>query len=145
MAHRVRRLAVRPVRGGVYFSEELTWSALSPPRGTAGEFVTLVPEKGDAFLRVQRLAAGPAGCHLVVHVDEVVTAGELATSLGATPLRPPAFSSPGGFVFCIVSHHGGASVPLRPAGLTVTGAWSTRCASISLPGRSRPKPFFGPP
>jgi hypothetical protein len=95
----------------VYFSEELTWSALSPPRGTAGEFVTLVPEKGDAFLRVQRLAAGPAGCHLVVHVDEVVTAGELATSLGATPLRPPAFSSPGGFVFCIVSHHGEGERP----------------------------------
>jgi hypothetical protein len=88
------------------FWQELTRSTLSPARGSTGEFVTLVPEKGDAFLRVQRVDAGPAGCHLDIHVDDVVTTGELAKYLGATPLRPPAFSSPGGFVFCIVSHHG---------------------------------------
>jgi hypothetical protein len=66
----------------------------------------LVPEKGDAFLRAQRLDAGPAGCHLDIHVDDPVMTGELATSLGATSLGPSAFSSPGGLVFCIVPHHG---------------------------------------
>jgi hypothetical protein len=99
-------LPSEPFAAACTFWEELTRSALSPPRGAAAEFGTLVPEKGSPFLRVQRLAAGPAGCHLDIHVDDVVTVGELATSLGATPLRPPAFSSPGGFVFCIVSHDG---------------------------------------
>jgi hypothetical protein len=98
-------LASEPFAAACSFWQELTKSTLSPARGTTGEFATLVPEKGDAFLRVQRLDAGPSGCHLDIHVDDVVTAGELATSLGAIPLGSPAFSSPGGFVFCIVHHH----------------------------------------
>lgn len=93
------------------FWQELTRSTLSPTRGTSGEFATLVPEKGDAFLRVQRTNAGFADCHLDIHVDDVATARELAASLGATPLPPPAFSSPGGFAFCIVSHDGEAHRP----------------------------------
>jgi hypothetical protein len=88
------------------FWQELARSTLSPTRGSSGEFATLVPEKGDAFLRVQRLAAGPAGCHLDVHVDDVATTRELASSLGATPQSPLAFFSPGGLAFCIVSHDG---------------------------------------
>jgi hypothetical protein len=93
------------------FWQELTRSTLSPTRGSSGQFATLVPEKGDAFLRVQRLGTGPAGCHLDVHVDDVATATELASSLGATPQQPPAFFSPGGFAFCIVSHDGEAHRP----------------------------------
>jgi len=93
------------------FWQELTNYTLSPPRGASGEFATLVPEEGDAFLRVQRLDAGSAGCHLDIHVDDLATARELARSLGATQLRPPAFSSPGGFVFCVVSHEEGVQRP----------------------------------
>jgi hypothetical protein len=93
------------------FWQELTRSTLSPSRGSSGEFATLVPEKGDAFLRVQRLGEGPAGCHLDVHVDDVTTARELASSLGATPQSPPSFFSPGGLPFCIVAHDGEAHRP----------------------------------
>jgi hypothetical protein len=93
------------------FWQELTRSTLSPPRGPAGEFATLVPENGDAFVRVQRLGSGSAGCHLDIHFDDVGTGRALATSLGATPLRPPAFVSPGGLAFCVVPHRGEAHRP----------------------------------
>jgi hypothetical protein len=93
------------------FWQEVTRSALSAARGTSGEFATLVPEKGHAFLRVQRLGAGPAGCHIDIHVDDVGKARQLATSLGATPLGPSAFSSPGELAFCTVDHQGGLERP----------------------------------
>jgi len=93
-----------PFAAACSFWQELTRSTLPPARGPSGEFATLVPEKGDAFLRVQRLNAGSARCHLDVHFDDVTKAKELAASLGATPLRPPAFSSPGGLAFCVVAH-----------------------------------------
>jgi hypothetical protein len=104
-------LPSEPFAAACSFWQELTRSTMSPTRGATGEFVTLIPEKGSAYLRAQRLDAGPAGCHLDIHVDDVVSAGELAASLGATPLGPPTFSSPGGFVFCVVAHHGEAERP----------------------------------
>jgi hypothetical protein len=45
---------------GVAFWREVTGSTLSPFRGAAGEFATLLPADGDAYLRVQRLAGGGA-------------------------------------------------------------------------------------
>lgn len=54
-------------------------------------------------MRVKRLDAGPTGCHLDIHVDDVVTTSQLATSLGATSLgpngevhRPPPIAWPDG-------------------------------------------------
>jgi hypothetical protein len=44
---------------GVAFWREVTGSGLSPFRGAAGEFATLLPADGDAYLRVQRIADGP--------------------------------------------------------------------------------------
>jgi Glyoxalase-like domain len=40
---------------GVAFWREVTGSGLSPLRGAAGEFATLLPTDGDAYLRVQRI------------------------------------------------------------------------------------------
>jgi hypothetical protein len=100
-----------PFAAACSFWQEVTKSTLSAARGATGEFATLIPEKGDAFLRVQHLDSGPAGCHLDIHVDDVAMAGEMARSTGATALRPPAFSSPGGFLFCIVPHRGEAHRP----------------------------------
>jgi len=49
---------------GVAFWREVTGSGLSPLRGAAGEFATLLPADGDAYLRVQRVAGGSGGHHL---------------------------------------------------------------------------------
>ena len=89
---------------GCSFWQEVTATTLSAPRGTSGEFATLVPAEGDAYLRAQRLETGSPGCHLDLHVDDVTGTRELAASLGATPLAPPAHRSPGDFTFCIVAH-----------------------------------------
>jgi Glyoxalase-like domain len=42
----------------------VTGYALSPPRGPRSDFATLVPGEGDAYMRVQRIHAGAARCHL---------------------------------------------------------------------------------
>jgi hypothetical protein len=54
---------------GVAFWQRVTGYGLSPSRGAAGEFATLLPPLGDAYLRVQRTGSGPGGCHLDLHVD----------------------------------------------------------------------------
>ena len=64
----------------------VTGSTLSPSRGEVGEFATLVPPDGDAYLRSQRLTSGPAGVHLDLH-------------LGDRDLE--VVRSPGGFRFCL--------------------------------------------
>jgi hypothetical protein len=71
---------------GVAFWREATGSGLSPFRGTAGEFATLLPSAGDAYLRVQRIMDGSGGHHLDLHVgpaDGLEDAAALAVSLGA--------------------------------------------------------------
>ena len=98
----------RLVRRRVAFWREVTGSELSPLRGAAGEFATLLPADGDAYLRVQRVADGPGGHHLDLHVDPALTsveqAVERAVALGAKVLhREPGLvisASPAGFTFC---------------------------------------------
>ncbi|WP_041259076.1 VOC family protein [Pseudofrankia inefficax] len=82
---------------GVAFWQAVTATTLSPARGADGEFATLVPGAGDAFLRVQRLADGSARIHLDVH-----RAGQ------EFRIR----TSPGGFTFCEVSE--GESIRPEP-------------------------------
>jgi hypothetical protein len=104
---------------GVAFWQAVTGSGLSAYRGTAGEFATLLPPDGDAYLRVQRRAAGDGGCHLDLHVDtdiETLTAAaERARSLGARLLHTEdgliIAESPAGFTFCLVAWHGEHVVP----------------------------------
>jgi hypothetical protein len=73
---------------GVTFWREVTRSRLSPLRGAADEFATLLPAGGDAYLRVQRVGAGPGACHLDLHVDvgseSLSAAAARATAAGAT-------------------------------------------------------------
>jgi hypothetical protein len=72
---------------GVAFWREVTGSGLSPFRGTTGEFATLLPPAGDAYLHVQRITDGGSGHHLDLHVDPadgtLEDAAALAVSLGA--------------------------------------------------------------
>ena len=104
---------------GVAFWREVTGSGLSPSRGTDGEFATLLPPSGDAYLRVQRVLEGPGGCHLDLHLDTSVEslakAAGRAQSLGARVRHAEAgliiADSPGGFTFCLVSWDGESAVP----------------------------------
>ncbi len=62
-----------PVAGfaaGRDFWRDVTGYALSPPRGPEGDFATLVPGEGDAYLRVQRVYDGPGGDHLDFHTRD---------------------------------------------------------------------------
>ncbi|MHB8296686.1 MAG: VOC family protein [Acidimicrobiales bacterium] len=92
------------------FWQRVTGSTLSPPRGSRAEFATLIPEGGDAFLRVQRVDGRGSGYHLDVHVDEVDTVVSQALSLSATaadgPSPVPVLRSPAGLTFCVVGHQG---------------------------------------
>ncbi|MBZ5736107.1 VOC family protein [Nocardioides sp. TRM66260-LWL] len=77
----------------------------SPDRGEDAEFATLLPGDGDAHLRVQRLAAGPAGVHLDLHDAEPRALADRAVTLGATEvadLGHVVLRSPGGLAHCAV-------------------------------------------
>jgi Glyoxalase-like domain len=92
------------------FWEAVTGFSLSPTRGVADEFATLVPDGGDAFLRVQRLGRGASGCHLDLHTGDVDGLAARARRLGADLVSPGppvvVLSSPAGLIFCAVGHHG---------------------------------------
>ncbi len=114
---------------GVAFWREVTGSTLSPFRGAAEEFATLLPPSGDAYLRVQRTADGSGGHHLDLHVDPAVAsveqAAERAVALGARVRHRSRglviSASPGGFTFCLVRWHGEGTVP-GPVRLDGAGA-----------------------
>ena len=98
----------------VAFWEGVTGFVRSAPRGERGEFSTLVPPVwlgGDDYLRVQRLGEGPARIHLDLHVEDPARAAAQAVGLGASEVARPGgphgyvvLRSPGGLVFCVVSH-----------------------------------------
>ena len=99
---------------GSRFWQTVTGSGISPRRGDHEEFATLLPPTGDPFLRVQRTADGSAGVHLDIHVGDIAAATRGAAALGAIQLADHGYSvmsSPAGFVFCIVLHHGEGRVP----------------------------------
>jgi hypothetical protein len=86
----------------------VTGSTLSPRRD-GGVFATLVPARGDAYLRVQ-VIGGPARTHLDLHVAGVPEAAREAVALGARVVRDAGslvvLRSPAGAEFCLVAWHG---------------------------------------
>ncbi|GAA3814001.1 VOC family protein [Cellulomonas soli] len=104
---------------GVAFWCAVTATTPSATRGDEGQFATLVPAEGDAYLRVQRLGDVPR-VHLDLHVEDLDAHTALAERLGATLVLRAGhvvLVSPGGFVFCLVRDRGERT---RPA--PVTGA-----------------------
>lgn len=94
---------------GVAFWQGVTGSGVSARRGRAGEFATLVPPDGDDYLRVQELADGDGRLHLDLHVENPTHAAEAAVDLGGHVLVRHELGyvvcrSPGGLVFCFVTH-----------------------------------------
>ena len=131
----------------------MTGSGLSPFRGAAGEFATLLPTDGDAYLRVQRVADGSGGHHIDLHVDpalaSVEQAAERAVALGAKLLHREEglviSSSPGGFMFCLVRWHGEGMCLVRCGSMAgaraawTSSAWTSRRVSSSASARSGPR------
>jgi hypothetical protein len=93
----------------------VTDSTLSATRGETGQFATLVPPDGDAYLRMQRIDDGPGGSHLDLHVDDIAGHADAAIAAGANEVfREPGLvvlTSPAGFRFCVVGHHGETTRP----------------------------------
>lgn len=93
---------------GVALWSRLTGWPATPPRGPDGEYSTLLPPDGDDYLGLQRLGSGPSRIHLDVHVADARAAALQAVDLGASLMADHddflTLASPGGFVFCLVSH-----------------------------------------
>jgi hypothetical protein len=94
---------------------DVTGYALSPPRGPRADFATLVPGAGNEYLRVQRIYAGSAGCHLDFHAPDWAEVAARAGQLGARQLFAEeglvVFRSPGGLPFCVTQEDGGPPGP----------------------------------
>jgi hypothetical protein len=89
----------------------VTGTRLSAPRGDKDEFATLVPDEGDAFLKVQRvLQSVPGAMHLDLHTDSVRDLADRVDALGGSTshhvLGYVICGSPGGMTFCLVGHPG---------------------------------------
>jgi Glyoxalase-like domain len=99
-----------------YWSQ-VTGFPVSAPRGASDEFVSLLPAQGDDFLRIQRREEGESRIHLDLSVAKPRLAADEAVSFGARELVDNdthiAMESPGGLVFCFVSH--GGSIRPEPA------------------------------
>ncbi|HET9655295.1 MAG TPA: VOC family protein [Kineosporiaceae bacterium] len=97
------------------FWARVTAGTLSPVRGVRGEFATVLPPDGEAYLRVQTVLEGPGGTHLDLHVPDVESAARRAQTLGATAVPRDgyvALTSPAGLPWCLVP---AAGAPRRPA------------------------------
>jgi predicted enzyme related to lactoylglutathione lyase len=98
-----------PSRVAEPFWMAVTGWSLSARRG-GGVFATLLPQTGDACLRVQVVGDGPARAHLDLHVEDVEDASRLAVAAGArvTFAEPGlvVLRSPAGIAFCLVAWDG---------------------------------------
>jgi Glyoxalase-like domain len=107
--------------------------ALSPPRGPRGDFATLVPGRGDAYLRVQRVYGGSAGCHLDFHTADWAGLAARAGQLGARQVHAEeglaVLRSPGGLPFCVSGDDGG---PFRPPAARWPGGSVSRVDQFCL-------------
>lgn len=91
------------------FWSGVTGHPVSPRRGAHDEFASLLPPDGDDYLDLQGLADGDGRLHLDLHVENPTFAAEAATELGGHVLVRHeegyvVLRSPGGFVFCLVTH-----------------------------------------
>lgn len=105
-----------PGVAAVDFWRAVTACGLSSRRGERQEFATLLPPRGDAYLRVQDILDGRADCHLDLHHDDPVAEVDRVVALGATvvaDLRPLiVLRSPGGLLFCLTPGNGENERPL---------------------------------
>ncbi len=109
-----------------------TGSTVSAPRGAHGEFATLLPPAGDAYLKTQ--AVGTAGgSHLDFATADVAGLVARAVDRGAQVTAEPGgyavLRSPGGAVFCAVPWHGEVT---RPAVVTAPDGSRSRLDQVTV-------------
>lgn len=107
------------------FWTAVTGTELSEPRGKRGEFVTLLPGEGDAYVKAQGVEDGPGGAHVCLSVEDVPALVDRALRLGAGVVADhggwAVLRSPGGQLFCAVPWDGQSARPPvteGPAGAT---------------------------
>ncbi|WAZ24068.1 VOC family protein [Streptomyces cinnabarinus] len=97
------------------FWTAVTGTRLSELRGDQGEFVTLLPESGDACVKVQGVAHGPGGAHLDFSVEDIAGFVQGALRTGADLVADhgdwAVLRSPAGQLFCAVPWHGESRRP----------------------------------
>ena len=76
-----------PSRAADAFWPAVTRSTLSPQRGVRGDYATLLPPYGDAFLKMQLVDDGPERAHLDLHVEDVAAQTHRMAGLGAAVVR----------------------------------------------------------
>ena len=106
-------------RSGEFWAT-VTRSRPSPPRGEHDEFATLLPERGDAWLKLQRVGDG-GGVHVDLDVEvPLPEAAAEAARLGAveTDRRDDVvvMRSPAGMVFCLTSWANAGSAACQERG-----------------------------
>ncbi|MEU8279136.1 VOC family protein [Microbispora bryophytorum] len=117
------------------FWTAVTGTRLSSRRGDDGEFATLLPQSGDACVKLQAVGDG-GGAHLDLEVDDVRASMTRAVALGA------AVADYHGDWAVLRSPRAGRSASsrgrVRPGGRRCSPApASTRSASTSRPTRTR--------
>ena len=95
---------------GVAFWRDVTGYAVSAPRGETDQFATLVPPDGDDYLRVQHLDDGPGpdpsrpARRATPRSPPRPRSSSAATCWSGTRRGTSCVRSPGGLVFCFVTH-----------------------------------------
>lgn len=114
------------------FWTTVTGTRLSAFRGEDDQFVTLLPDGGDAFLKAQAVE-GPGGAHLDFAVEDVPAKAREARALGATPVFAEegleVLRSPGGQLFCVVRWEGER---VRPEPLVAPDGTTSRLDQVCL-------------
>ncbi len=91
------------------FWTTVTGTRLSDRGGANSEFATLLPERGDSYVRAQAVG-GPGGAHMDFDVDDLDAAGRIAVELGATIHADHGdwllVRSPHGLWFCLTTEAG---------------------------------------
>lgn len=89
---------------GVTFWSEVTGGRASRARGEQGQFVTLLPERGRSWLKMQAVDGDKAGVHLDLDAPDRLAAVARSRTLGArdawTYESVPVMHSPGGLPYC---------------------------------------------
>ncbi|WP_046731172.1 VOC family protein [Streptomyces humi] len=103
------------------FWTAVTDTRLSAPRGTDGEFTTLLPvAAADACVKVQGVGDGLGGAHLDLCAEDVAGLVRRARELGAEPVAEhegwAVLRSPAGLLWCAVPWHGESVRPPVVAG-----------------------------
>ncbi|GAA1886316.1 hypothetical protein GCM10009837_04780 [Streptomyces durmitorensis] len=115
------------------FWTAVTGTRLSAFRGEDDQFVTLLPDGADAFLKAQAVGGGSGGAHLDFAVEDVVAKACEAVALGATPVFAEegleVLRSPGGQLFCVVTWEGER---VRPEPLVAPDGTTSRLDQVCL-------------